>query len=60
MITHSEQVMTYKDVDTIICEYGIAKAMRLFNDYRIIGMGDEDISDFLASDDNYLERHFKC
>jgi hypothetical protein len=56
IIDYSLKTMTNDDINTIICEYGIAKAMKLFSNYRIFDMGYNDISEFLAADNNNIER----
>jgi|SaaInlV_125m_DNA_1040241.scaffolds.fasta_scaffold06428_6 hypothetical protein len=56
IIDYSLKTMTNRDIQTIICEYGIAKAMKLFSNYRIFDMGYNDISEFLAADNNNIER----
>jgi hypothetical protein len=52
------RIITKKDINSIICEYGISKSMKLFNDFHRIGMGDscKEISDILSTNDYSLEK----
>jgi len=52
------RIITKKDTDAIICEYGIAKSMKLFNDFHITGMGEpwEEICEILTMEDYGLEK----
>ena len=55
---YTRRIITKKDINAVVCEYGISKAMKLFNDYHLIGMGDscEEISDILSMEDYGLEK----
>ncbi len=52
------KIIRKKDSDAIICEYGISKAMKLFNDFHGLYLGDssEEISEILNTDDYGLEK----
>ena len=50
--------LTKKDIDCIICDYGISKAMKLFHDYHKIGLDSADIEicEILTIEDYGIER----
>jgi len=52
------RIITKKEMDAIICDYGIAKAMKLFHDFHCIGLNDslEEISDILTMENYGLEK----
>jgi len=51
------KVLTKKEIDVFICEYGISKAMKLFHDYQKIGLNSPhiEICDILSMEDYGLE-----
>jgi len=51
------RVLTKKELDAIICDYGISKAMKLFHDFQKIGLNSPhiEICEILAMDDYGLE-----
>ena len=51
------RVLTIKEIDTIICEYGISKAIKLFHDYQKIGLDSPhiEICEIIATEDYGLE-----
>jgi hypothetical protein len=51
------RILTKKDIDAIICEYGISKAMKLFHDYQKIGLDSPhiEICEILAMEDYGIE-----
>lgn len=52
------KIIRKKDADAIICEYGISKSMKLFNDFHKICLEDscEEITEILNTDDYGLEK----
>ena len=56
IIDYSWNTIKNEDISIIICEYGIAKAMKLFNDSRIFNMDYNNISEFLATKNSDIER----
>jgi len=50
--------LTKKEIDEIICKYGISKAMKLFHDFQKIGLNSPhiEICEILAKEDYGLEK----
>jgi len=52
------KTLTPKQLDTIICDYGISKSMKLFHDYQKIGLNSPDIEicEILSMEDYGIEK----
>lgn len=53
--TYIYKTLNQKQIDAILCNYGIVKALNLFHDFHRIGLGDsaEDICEFLEDTGYY-------
>lgn len=51
------KLLTKKEIDAFICEYGISKAMKLFHDFQKIGLNSPhiEICEILATEDYGIE-----
>lgn len=53
-----KKTLTKKQIDSIICDYGISKSMKLFHDFQKIGLNspDTEICDILSMEDYGIEK----